>query len=137
MATLEDAAALAAGLPEVTEGEDAHGRGTRTWSVGGKVFAWDRPFSKADIRRFGSQAPPGGPILAVRVAELAEKEAILAAGTPGVFTIEHFNGFKGYLIQLEAVGDEDLAEAITDAWLSQAPTAVAERYLAEQDHPGR
>jgi hypothetical protein len=131
MAGVEDAAALAARMPEVTEGEDSHGRGNRTWSVGGKVFAWERPFSKADIRRFGSQAPPQGPILAVRVADLAEKEAILAAGTPGLFTIEHFNGYRGYLIQLQAVTDEDLAEAITDAWLSQAPAAVAERYLAE------
>jgi hypothetical protein len=132
MATIEDAAALAARLPEVAEGEDSHGRGTRTWSVGGKVFAWERPFSKADIRRFGSQDPPQGPILALRVADLAEKEAILAAGVPGFFTIEHFNGFKGYLIQLQAVAGKDLAEAITDAWLSQAPGAVAERFLAEQ-----
>lgn len=132
MATIEDAAALAARLPEVAEGEDSHGRGTRTWSVGGKVFAWERPFSKADIRRFGSQDPPQGPILALRVADLAEKEAILAAEVPGLFTIEHFNGFKGYLIQLQAVAGKDLAEAITDAWLSQAPGAVAERFLAEQ-----
>jgi hypothetical protein len=133
MATIEDAAALAARLPEVAEGEDSHGRGTRTWSVGGKVFAWERPFSKADIRRFGSQDPPQGPILALRVADLAEKEAILAAGVPGFFTIEHFNGFKAYLIQLQAVAGKDLAEAITDAWLSQAPGPVAERFLAGQN----
>lgn len=133
MATIEHTAALAALLPEVIEGEDSRGRGTRSWSVGGKVFAWERPFSKADIRRFGSQAPPAGPILALRVADLAEKEAILAAGTPGLFTIEHFNGYKGYLIQLEVVADEDLAEAITDAWLSQAPRSVAEQYLADQE----
>jgi len=136
MATMEDAAALAARLPEVTEGEDSHGRGTRTWAVGGKVFAWERPFSKADIRRFGRQDPPEGPILAVRVGELAEKEAILAAVTPGFFTIEHFNGYKGYLIQLQAVSDEDLAEAITDAWLSQAPAAVAERFIATNPRLG-
>jgi hypothetical protein len=29
---------MAAALPEVTEGES---RGNRTWSVGGKAFAWD------------------------------------------------------------------------------------------------
>jgi hypothetical protein len=132
MAGFEYAAALAAGLPDVVEGEDSHRRGTRTWSVGGKMFAWERPFSKADLKRFGHQPAPEGPILALRVADLAEKEAILAAGTPGFFTIEHFNGFKGYLIQLQAVADDDLAEAITDAWLSQAPAALAERYLAEQ-----
>jgi hypothetical protein len=131
MATFEDAAALAAGLPEVTEGEDKHGQGRRTWSVGGKTFAWERPFSKADIKRYGGEVPPEGPILAVRVADLAEKEAVLAGGTPGFFTIPHFNGYKGYLIQLHAVADGDLAEAITEAWLSQAPAPLAERYLAE------
>ena len=36
--TLDDAARMAAALPEVTEGES---RGNRTWSVGGKAFAWD------------------------------------------------------------------------------------------------
>jgi hypothetical protein len=135
MATLEDAAALAARLPEVTEGEDKHGHGTRTWAVVGNVFAWERPYSKADLKRFAAESPrrtpPDGPILAVRVADLAEKEAILAAETPGFFTIEHFNGFKAYLIQLQAVADGDLAEAIRDAWLSQAPAPLAERYLAE------
>jgi hypothetical protein len=132
MATLEEAAALAARMPEVLEGEDKHGRGTRTWAVGGKVFAWERPFSKADIKRYGSEAPPDGPILALSVADLAEKEAILAAGTPGVFTIPHFNGFKAYLIQLQAVAGDDLADAITDAWLSQAPETLAESYMAER-----
>jgi hypothetical protein len=133
MATLEEAAALAARMPEVTEGEDKHGHGTRTWAVSGKGFAWERPFSKADIKRYGSETPPEGPILALRVADEAEKEAILAAGTPGVFTIPHFNGFNAYLIQLQAVADDDLADAITDAWLSQAPAPLAETYMAERD----
>ena len=131
MATLEDAAGLAARLPEVTEGEDKHGHGHRTWVVGGKAFAWERPFSKADIRRYGSQTPPAGPILAVVVADLAEKEAILAAGTPGFFTIPHFNGYKAYLIQLPVVDLADLEEAITDAWLALAPPVLAAQFLEE------
>ena len=75
-ATMDDAATIALGLPEVTEGERY---GHRTWSVAGKAFAWDRPFSKADIKRFGDEAPPDGPILAVRVEDLDEKEVTLAA----------------------------------------------------------
>jgi len=129
MATLEDAALLIARLPEVVEGEDKHGHGHRTWAVGGKVFAWERPFSKADIKRYGDEVPPEGPILALTVPDLAEKEAILATGSPGFFTIAHFNGYKAYLIQLQVADPADLEEAITDAWLSQAPPALAAEYL--------
>ena len=75
MADNDDVARLVAELPEVSVGERY---GHPTWSVGGKAFAWVRPFSKADVKRFGSEAPPSGPILAVRVADLHEKEAVLA-----------------------------------------------------------
>ena len=80
-------AAAASQLPDVTEGER---HSTRTCFVGRKAFAWERPFSKADVRRFGDQTPPGGPILAVRVADLGEKEALLAAHPEAFFTIPHF-----------------------------------------------
>ena len=92
MADYEDVARLATGLPEVTVGERY---GYRTWTVAGKAFAWERPFSKADVKRFGSETPPAGPILAVRVADLAEKEAVLAEAPAGVFTIPHFDGYAG------------------------------------------
>ncbi|WP_300613150.1 hypothetical protein [Trebonia sp.] len=55
MQTFDDVARLAAALPEVTEGEDKHRHGHRTWEVGGKAFAWERPFSKADIKRVDAQ----------------------------------------------------------------------------------
>lgn len=129
MASIEDVARLAALLPGVTDGEDKFGH--RSWAVAGKGFGWIRPFSKADIKRYGSQAPPDGPILALRVADLQEKEAILASGTPGFFTIEHFNGYQAYLIQLSAVTEPALREALEDAWLSQAPAALAEQYVGE------
>ena len=124
--SLEEAARIAMALPEVTEGE-RHGR--RTWSVGKKAFAWERAFSKADVRRFGTETPPDGPVLAVVVADLGEKEAVLAAGQNGFFTISHFDGYPAVLIQLKAVGKRALREAIEDGWLSCAPAALAEKYL--------
>jgi hypothetical protein len=126
--TFDDVARLATELPEVTEGEDKHRRGHRTWEVGGKAFAWERPFSKADIKRFGDQTLPDGPILAVRVADLAEKEAVLAANPDAFFTIPHFDGYSAVLILLARVTPEALREAVIDGWVACAPRALADRY---------
>ena len=128
MQTFDDVARLVAELPEVTEGEEKH-RGHRLWQVAGKGFAWERPFSKADIKRYGDEQPPSGSILAIRTADRAEKEAILAAGKDGFFTIQHFNGYNAYLVQLELVTAPELKEALVDGWLAMAPPAVAAAFL--------
>jgi hypothetical protein len=109
MVTVEDAARIMTSLPEVTEGER---HGTQTWSVAGKSFAWERPFSKADLRRFGTEPPPDGPILAVRVEDLTEKEAVLAANHRGFFTIPHFDGYAAILIQLSVASAQPVRDAI-------------------------
>ena len=127
MATIDEAAELALALPDVTESER---HGNRTWFVARKAFAWERPFSQADLRRFGDQAPPDGPILAVRVADLGEKEAVLAAQPEGFFTISHFDGYSAVLIQLRKVSAPALREAVTDGWLASAPPNLAAQYLA-------
>lgn len=129
MMTLDEVATTALALPEVTEGER---HGTRTWFVSGKAFAWVRPFSKADIRRFGDETPPAGPIVAVRVEDLQEKEAVLAANHKGIFTIPHFDGFAAVLVQLKTAPKKAVREALVDGWLAIAPPALAKEYLADK-----
>ena len=126
MATLEDVTRAVSALPEVSEGE-RHGH--RTWSVAGKAFAWERPFSKADIRRFGDVTPPQEPIVAVRVEDLGEKEAVLAAGLAGFFTIPHFDGYAAVLIELGRAEPDAVRDALADGYLACAPPPLAERFL--------
>ena len=127
MPTIDDVEQIIAGLPEVTEGA-RHGH--RTWFVQGKSFAWERPYSKADVKRFGDETPPDGPILAVNVEDLEEKEAVLAAGRRGVFDMAHFEGYPAVLIQLRVVGKRVLRDAIVDGWLASAPHALADEFVA-------
>jgi hypothetical protein len=132
MVSVDEVGRMALELPEVTEAER---HGNRTWFVAGKAFAWERPFSKADIRRFGEVVPPGGPILAVSVEDLGEKEAVLAAQPKAFFTIPHFDGYSAVLIQLDKATKRALREAIIDGWLASAPPRLADEYIAK--HPPR
>jgi hypothetical protein len=126
MVTVQDVATMALELPETTEGERYR---HRTWSVAGNAFAWERPFSKADIKRFGTETPPDGPILAVLVEDLEEKEAILQAQPAGFFTIAHFDNYPAVLIALQTATEKRVREALVDGWLSCAPPKLAQQYL--------
>jgi hypothetical protein len=116
--TLDEVGELAMSLPGVTVGTKWR---FRTWMVGDKGFAWQRPFTKADLARFGAEPPPEGEILAVRVEDLDAKDAILAIGPPGFFTIPHFDGHPAILIALRKARAKDVRAAVRDAHAAMAP----------------
>jgi hypothetical protein len=127
MATRRDVDRIMGELHEVAEGEH---HGHATWSVRGKGIAWLRPFSKADLRRFGDEPPPAEPILAINTKGLHEKEGVLAHGIDGVFTIQHFNNYPAVLVELGVIDEEDLRDLLIDAWLAVAPAELVEGFDA-------
>ncbi|MEO8549852.1 MAG: hypothetical protein ABI678_07755 [Kofleriaceae bacterium] len=112
MISIDAVAKYAAGLPGVTVGARW---GNRTWQVGDRGFMWQRPFSKADLKRFGDAPAPAGDILAVIVENLDAKDALLAMKLPGFFTIEHFRGYAAVLIALKVARTAHVRAAIADA----------------------
>ena len=120
--TVEEAATIALALPNVTEGVRFR---NRTWLVDGKGFAWERPLSKADVKRLGGQPAPQGPLLAVRVADMEEKEILMMDPPYGFFDIEHFRGYPAVLISLPLVHSRTLKAAILEAWYACASPKLA------------
>lgn len=109
---LDEVVTLLEGLEGVIEGTSY---GHRTWAVGGHPVAWERAFSKADLKRFGDETPPQGDILAVTVENLDAKDALLGMDLPGFFTIPHFDGFAAVLIELRRARKRDVRAAIAAA----------------------
>ena len=120
--TLEDAATIALVLPNVTEGVRFR---NRTWLVDGKGFAWERPLSKADVKRLGGQTAPEGPLLAVRVADMEEKAILMMDPPNGFFDIEHFGGYPAVLIRLPLINSQTLKAALVEAWYACASPRLA------------
>jgi hypothetical protein len=74
-------------------------------------------------------------LLVIRTADPADKAALVEADGP-FFTIDHFRGYNGVLVQQSRLGEidvDELREVLTDAWLAVAPKSLAKRFLAGLD----
>ncbi len=120
---------LALALPESNE---KLARGLMFWRVREKLFVWERPLRKSDLKALGEDAPEG-PILGARVEHVGAKEALIASDPNVFFTIPHFDGYSAVLVLLERIGLEDLEEVVVEGWLAVAPKRLVKQYLAERD----
>jgi hypothetical protein len=128
VASWDEVRRLALALPEA---EERPMHGLAAWRVRDKLFVWERPLRKSDLRALGESAPDG-PILGARVEHLLAKEALLADEPEIYFTTPHFDGHLSVLVLLDRISRDDLEEAIVEAWLFQAPKRLAAAYLAER-----
>ena len=73
---------------------------------------------------------PYGDVLMVGVADLGEKEALLAAEGDAYFTIPHYEGYPAVLVRLDRADLTELRELLLDAWMRTAPQRALKAYEA-------
>ena len=132
-ARVSDVDAICRSLPEVELGTSWGDR--PTYLVRQKPKP--RGFVLARAPRHDALDPETGEeyqdLLVVRTPSAEDKAALVEAEGP-FFTIDHFRGYNGVLVQQSRLGEldvEELREVLTDAWLAVAPKSLARKYLAD------
>ena len=121
MATQEDVRRIALSLPETEESAERF-----AFSVNNKgkpkafAWVWQERVQPKKARM------PNPAVLAVRVANLDEKTALLAVDETRLFTEPHYNGFPAVLVRLEAIELPLLRELISEAWRCVAPNSLVQ-----------
>jgi hypothetical protein len=107
---------IALSLPSVEEADDRFAFSVANkGKLKGFVWVW--------MERVTPKKPrvPNPRVIAVRVANNGQKEALLSADPEKFFTEPHYNGFPAVLVRLDAVTVADLKVLIAEAWRCQAP----------------
>ena len=119
MATLADVRRIAMKLPGTVEQED---RIAFSVPVKGKLkgyaWVWKERIDPKKAR------VPNKSVLAVRVANLAEKDMMLAMDSVKFFTEPHYNGYPAVLVRLAEMKAADLRQLLDHGWRCTAPREV-------------
>jgi hypothetical protein len=120
MSTYEDACRIARELPGTTD-EHIFGVYSRgKWR--GFAWAWKERIHPKKPRE------PNYQVLAVRTADLDEKEMLLAADTEKFFTEPHYNNYPAVLVRLQSIDVDELTELLTDSWRNLATRELLAEY---------
>jgi hypothetical protein len=121
MATQADVRRIALSLPQTEEATDHFAFSVcNKGKPKGFVWVW--------MERVEPKKPrvPQPDVVAVRVANLAEKDRILASDPIKFFTEPHYNRFPAVLVNLPAITVRELEPLIREAWRCQAPKDLKE-----------
>lgn len=133
-ARVEDVHEIARGMPHVTAWDEAADR--PVYQVGGKSFVFFRnPRPDATDPDTGERYDD---VICVWVPSEDDKQALVQDEQSPWFTTPHFDGHLSVLVRESRLGEltrDELAEVITDAWLSRASNRRATQWLADQEHP--
>lgn len=127
MATQADVRRIALSFPAVAE---VRGRFAfevlNKGKLKGFVWVW--------MERVTPKKPriPNPGVIAVRVANLAQKDLMIANDPVKFFTEPHYNGYPAVLVRLDAVTVEDLKPLIKEAWQCLAPADLTNRQTASR-----
>ena len=119
MATQADVRRIALSLSGAEESDVGFAFSVRNkGKLKGFVWAW--------MERVQPKKPrlPNAGVIAVRVANLGQKDLLLSAEPAKFFTEPHYDGFPAVLVRLPAVSVEDLKLLIAEAWRCQAPAEL-------------
>jgi hypothetical protein len=130
MADQSDVRRIVLSLPETREAD-----GHFSFSVlsrGGKhkglAWVWNERVEP------GEPKVPNPGVVAIRVANTHEKDALIAADPVKFFTEPHYNNFPAVLVRLAEVDTDELEELITDAWRHLAPRRLVKVFDSGQSH---
>ena len=120
MATQADVRRIALSFPET---EEAQGRFAFSVMSKGKAkgFAW--VWMERVIPKQPRVANPA--VLAVRVANLTDKDLLISREPAKFFTEPHYNGFPAVLVRLAEVSVGELRPLLEEAWRCMAPDHTA------------
>lgn len=124
MATYDDLERFALTLPETTS-SPSYG-GFPALRVTKRLLA--RLCGELGERLDELTQQPYGEVLMIRVADLGEKQALLAADERTFFTTPHYDGHPAVLVRLAFVDGTEIRELIVDAWLRAAPKRALRAY---------
>jgi hypothetical protein len=123
VADQSDVRRIALALPETTEAEERFAFSVlNKGKQKGFVWAWNERVEPKKPR------VPRSDVVAIRVVDQADKEALIASDETIFFTEPHYNGFPAVLVRLPAIGSAELEELIVDGWRCQAPRALVDAF---------